>query len=186
MNVLLDCFPAAIEVAGRVYAINADFRNCLRIILAFEDKELATLEKQMIAVDLLYDEAPENFYEAFRLAVKFLDCGEAQNGQAKQQDRLYSFEHDAKYIYSAIRQTHGLDLETVGFLHWWKFNYLFLDLHEDCFFNRIIYYRKKRREGALTKEEQEYCHAIADILDLPDELTETEEAHIEQFYASLK
>ncbi|MBP1737276.1 MAG: hypothetical protein H6Q60_1157 [Oscillospiraceae bacterium] len=170
MNPLLESFPTAVRVDGAVYEVNADFRVCLKIILAFEDTELTDYEKQEVMLRLLYPVVPGNLQEAASKAVRFLDGGESQqDGSIGDHRRLYSFSKDAKFIYSAVKQTHGIDLETVGFLHWWKFLYLFMDLREDCTFQRLIYYRQKLRRGKLTKEEREYCNSIAELLALPED-----------------
>ena len=184
MNILTEQLPTAVEIDGAIYEINTDFRICLNIILAFEDLELTNFEKQMVMLELLYKEMPDNLQEACRLAVKFLNCGENQQIESGNDDaigRLYSFEQDAKYIYSAIKQSHGLDLEELDYLHWWKFSYMFLDLKENCFFNRLICLRRQKKLGKMTKEEKELYFRIQDIVDLPEVHTEEDQSKIDEF-----
>ncbi len=182
MNILTEQLPTAVEVDGVVHDLDTDFRTCLTIILAFEDAELTAQEKAMVMLELLYKEAPGNAQEACRLGVKFLDCGEEQGQRGDHDDgRLYSFTQDAKYIYSAIKQSHGVDLETVDYLHWWKFCYLFLDLREDCFFHRLIHLRRQKNTGKLTKEERELYYKIRDIVDLPEVRSAEESAVADEF-----
>lgn len=183
MNVLLDTFPTKIEVNNKIYGINSDFRNCLKIILAFEDPELTLTEKFYIMCNLLYDdEIPEEDQEeACKQAVKFLDCGEERKDDNSIEEsgvRLYSFRKDAKYIYNAIKVTHKIDLETIQYMHWWKFVYMFLDLDKDCFFNQIIYLRRQKSKGKLTKEEKQIWVEMRQILDLNYE-EEQEESEFE-------
>lgn len=183
MNVLLDTFPTKIEVNNKTYNINSDFRNCLKIMLAFEDPELTLAEKFYIMCNLLYDdEIPEeDKEEAYKQAIKFLDCGEERkedNSIEENGVRLYSFRKDAKYIYNAIKVTHKIDLETVEYTHWWKFVYMFLDLDKDCFFNQIIYLRRQKSKGKLTKEEKQIWVEMRQILDLNYE-EEQEESEFE-------
>jgi len=186
MNTLLDQFPTAVEIDNVEYEINSDFRTCLKIILAFEDLELTIIEKQAIMLDLLYKQLPPDKLKAIDIAIKFLNCGDTGTNQSFNNERLYSFQKDARYIYSAIKQTHGVDLETVGYLHWWKFCYMFLDLNEDCFFIRIIGYRQKRNQNKLTQEERKYCNSIKDILDLQPDVSTDDQAVLDKFYAQLK
>ncbi|ADY54714.1 putative protein GP15 [Syntrophobotulus glycolicus DSM 8271] len=184
MNILTEQLPTAVEIDGAVYELDTDFRSCLNIILAFEDQELTDYEKQIVLLQLLYREIPENAKEACRLGVKFLDCGEEQGEGGSHGDgagRLYSFNQDAKYIYSAIKQSHGVDLETVDYLHWWKFCYMFLDLREDCFFHRLIHLRRQKNLGKLTKEERELYYKIQDIVDLPEVRTSEEKIVADEF-----
>lgn len=171
MNVLLDTFPNKIEVNNKIYEIDSDFRNCLKIMLAFEDPELSLMEKNYIMCDLLYNEKIRegDEEEACKQAVKFLDCGEGKNDNESMEDngvRLYSFKKDAKYIYNAIKVTHKIDLETIEYMHWWKFVYMFLDLDKDCFFNQIVYLRRQMSKGKLTKEEKQIWVEMRKILDL--------------------
>lgn len=189
MNILIENLPEAVEVDEKVYKINTDFRNCLRIILAYEDNELSDREKVFVMLRNLYGEKiPQNLKEAVRMAVKFLNCGEERDEENAGDSgyRLYSFSQDAKYIYSAIKQSHGVDLETVHGLHWWKFCYMFLDLKEDCFFNRMVSLRQKYFEGKLTKEERGVYAKLRNILEIEQTFTAEEKAAEERFMKLLK
>lgn len=183
MNILTNYLPEAVEIDGEIYDLDTDFRTGLDIMIAFEDPELTDQEKMSVMIHLLYKEIPSNLEEACRQAVKFLNCGEEeQTGAAGgESERLYSFAKDAKYIYSAIQQSHGVDLESVAYLHWWKFSYMFLDLQEDCFFSKMLYYRKQEPRGKLTKEEREYCNTIRSILDLPQYVSSEAKAVGDEF-----
>ena len=181
MNVLLDKFPTKALIDGKVYELNTDFRSCLKIILAFEDEELFDDEKIEIMLLNLYGEnIPDNIEEAIRKALYFLDCGETEDenkvGNRKNATRLYSFTKDAKYIYSAIKQTHGIDLENIEYLHWWKFVYLFFDL------------RNRKKKGKLNKEERRIYIQLYDILELDNkpQLTEEEQKKVDKFMSLLE
>ena len=187
MNVLIENLPGALVIDGVKYKINTDYRVALKIMLAYEDPELTIREKQMITLELLYKQIPENKISALTEAIKFLDCGETSDGGGEAAaTRVYSFNKDAKYIYSAIKQTHGVDLLDLDYLHWWKFCYMFSDLSEDCFFTKLIYYRNQRARGKLTKEEREYCNRISNILDLPIVHTAQEQSEINEFMRLLE
>lgn len=187
MNVLVYRLPTTVEIDGKEYPLNTDFRVGLTIMEAFEDTALADKEKQMVMLELLYPEIPENITKACELAVKFLNCGEEpQSGNGEASLRRYSFTQDAKYIFTAVLQTHGVDLERTEYLHWWKFQYLFMDLREDCFFSRLIYYRTQRDKGKLTKEEAEYCRTIRHILDLPEDRDERAQTAADEFMRLLR
>ena len=193
MNILVDKFPTKCKIDERIYEFNTDFRNCLKIMFALQDDDLTNNEKFYIMVSRLYKEIPKNLEKAVEYAIKFLDCDDGNRKEKMASESfneacLYSFEQDAKYIYSAIKQTHGIDLETVENLHWWKFVYLFLDLDKDCQFYRIIDLREKKRKGKLTKEEQEWCKKHKDIINLPVKLTPEEKEKLAkvEYYKSLR
>lgn len=185
MNALIDEFPTAVEIDGQEYALDTDFRAGVRIMLAFEDETLTQADKRMVMLKLLYKEIPPDTQQACELAVLFLDCGEGGRRDGESAPRLYSFSKDAKYIYSAIKQTHGVDLETIPYLHWWKFCYMFLDLREDCFFQQMLSLRRRRRDGKLTKEERQAYYAMQDILDLPESRDAERVAAEDAFMAAL-
>lgn len=189
MNILAERFPTSVEINGREYALNTDFRVGLKIILAWEDPELTAREKTLVMLRLLYKEIPPDTQKACELAVYFLNCGEEKDdGEAAESPvrRVYSFTKDAKYIYSAIRQTHGIDLETVKCLHWWKFCYFFLDLDPDCMFQQMLHLRQQKQRGKLTKEEQAIYYRLRDILDLPQEKDAETRSAEEEFMAKLQ
>ena len=187
MNVLVNKFPTKTVIDGKEYNLCTDFRVCLKIILAFEDKELLDADKIEVLLENLYgaDNIPVNLEKAVEKAVLFLDCGEVDEGKATGETgyKLYSFSQDAKYIYSAIKQTHGIDLENIEYLHWWKFVYLFLDLNPECFFCKMLDLRNKKKKGKLSKEEQAIYLKLFDILELDNEpkYSEEEQAQIDKF-----
>lgn len=167
MNPLIDKFPTKIKLDDEILSINTDFRNCLKIILAFEDENLTTEEKYYIMLMRLYGKIPNNQEEAIKKAILFLDCGEDKSLKNEDKPRLYSFSKDAKYIYSAIEMSSlGIDLENVEYLHWWKFYYKFFDIKEGTTFSNIISLRDKRNKGKLTKEEKKVFIDSKEILDL--------------------
>lgn len=171
MNYLVDRFPDAVRVNGTIYPVNTDFRVGLRIMCAFEDKRLTDWEKQIVMCSLLYrDSQPEDFGAACAAARKFLDCGEdrREDDDAPVPGRVYSFTKDARYIYSAILQTHGIDLQEARTLHWWKFCSLFADLRDDTTFQNIVSLRRRHERGQLTKEERRLWFELQPVLSLEE------------------
>lgn len=187
-NVLIDRLPTVVDVDGQQYALDSDFRTCLRIILAFEDAELTDAEKRLVLLENLYPDQPDNIAEAFKQGLWFLDggeTGEKNGGQSSK--RVYSFDKDAPYVFSAFRQTHGVDLETIDYLHWWKFLYLFMDLGEDTFFIRLVGLRKRLADGSATKEERKAAREMGDVVKLPQDhnMTVQELQSVDRFMALL-
>lgn len=189
MNILTDEFPTKIRIKEEIYNINTDFRNCLNIMLAYEDKNLTLEEKTEIMLELLYGkEVLELDRESIEIAIKkaifFLDCGEVEDIQNQNSKRTYSFSKDAKYIYSSIKQSYpGIDIKKIQYMHWWEFVYLFLGLNKDSFFSHMICLRDKKNKGKLTKEEKELYINMIDILELEQEsnYTEEEQKQVDKF-----
>ena len=191
MNILTSALPKKIKVKDNIYDINYDYRTIINILQAFEDDELTYQEKIYIMIKNLYkEEIPKDYYEEACLkAVKFIDLGKENNTKANEEiERTYSFEKDANYIFSGINSTHHIDLEKEDNLHWWKFMAMFMDMSTDCMFGELIYYRKRKSEGKLTKEEQKQYEKIKDIVEL-DYIKKPSEARkrfFEKFYKNQK
>lgn len=168
--------PTAVMVDDREYPIETDFRTCLRVIMAFEDTELTSLEKQIVLLENLYPERPENLSKAFEQGVKFLNGG--KRGEEEKEGlslRLFSFERDAALIFSAFQQTHGIDLENTQYLHWWKFMALFMDLGPDTTFCNLINLRRRIKSGTASKEERKTALELGELFEVPEADTRTPE-----------
>lgn len=167
MNILTSQLPTKIKVNDNIYNINYDYRTIINILLAFEDTDLTTEEKYYIMLENLYkEEIPEeDMEEALKQAVKFIDCGKDYTPN-KERTRIYSFQKDADYIFSGINSTHHIDIDEKPNLHWWKFVSLFMDMSSECMFGELIYYRTRKAEGKLTKEEKIQYNKIKDIVEL--------------------
>lgn len=111
---------------------------------------------------------------AIQKATLFLNGGHA--GTDDEDDvvhpRLYSFGKDADFIFSAFRQTHGIDLETAD-MHWFKFLALFMDLGQDTTFCHLVGLRKRIKTGKATKEERAAASEMGDLIDIPEPDTRT-------------
>lgn len=171
MNVLIDKLPTKIKVNDNIYNINSDFRTIINIILAFEDKELTNNEQVYIMLKNLYKEEvrQEDTYEAMKKALKFIDGGiEPELENDIKPKRIYSFKKDGNYIFSGINQTHHINLSENENMHWWVFLSFFMDMSTDCTFGELIYYRKRKNENKLTKEEKEQYKKIKKLVDLDE------------------
>ncbi len=167
MNILTSPLPTKIKVNDNIYDINYDYRTVINILLAFEDQELTNQEKAYIMLKNLYkEEIPvDDVEEAINKAIKFIDCGKEYT-KNNSSERVYSFNKDANYIFTGINSTHHIDIDEKPNLHWWKFVDFFMDMSNECMFGELIYYRKRKIEGKLTKEEKQNYEKIKDLVDL--------------------
>jgi len=175
-NFLIEQFPDAIEIDGEVYAVNTDFRVGLQIMADFESPEFDQDERAYLMLNRLYVDLPEDkgveFYqEALEKATKFLNAGDETGQETEGKPRLYSFDKDARLIYSAFSQTHGVDLQTAD-MHWWRFIALFMDLGADTAFNSMVNLRGRYHEGKLNDEEKKLVARLGN-----DFLLEQEESY---------
>lgn len=171
MNILTDKLPKKIRVNNKIYDINYDYKTIINIILAFEDKELTNSEQIYIMLKNLYkEEIPyKDMDEAIKKGIKFIDGGNEINSEKDlKYKRTYSFKKDGNYIFSGINQTHHINLSENEKLHWWVFLSLFMDMSADCTFGELVYYRKRKNENKLTKEEKEQYKKIKKLVDLDE------------------
>ncbi len=175
MNKIYSKFPTKIKIDNDIYDINSDFRNCLKIIMAYEDEDLTESEKNYILLKRLYLQMPTNKEKAIERGIYFLDCAKEYKSSTNElTKRVYSFNKDYSYIYSAMKQTHDVDLENIDYLHWWKFVFLFMDVNKDCTFSYLVSLRDKKNKGKLDKEEKKAWGQLREIVDL-DYVREEEE-----------
>lgn len=166
MNLLIDELPDSVEIDGKEYLLNTDFRASLNVIFAYEDINLTDHEKQTILLLNLYPVIPENIELAFEQAFKFIDGGELpKKGPLK--PRVYSWSKDSNMIYSAFKQTHGVDLTTEK-MHWWKFLALFMDLGAETAFSSVVNLRSRVKSGKASKEEKAAARDMGELFEVPE------------------
>ena len=146
--------------------------------MALEDPELASVEKSMVFFDNLFIDKPDNIREAMELGSWFLNGGKAD----KEEDsgpRVFSWNKDANLIFAAFQQTHGIDLNAIEYMHWWKFLALFMDLGSDTAFCSLAGLRKRVKTGKASKEERQMAREMGDafvIEEVDDRTVEEREA----------
>lgn len=187
MNPLLNAFPRSVKVRGEIFPIRWDFRSCIQLVQINEDPALAVMERLQLMLELFYPkELPEDLNEAVRMMIKFLNCGEESGGEDEEAaPRLFSYEKDGGFIYTAVLQQYGVDLEC-DTVHWWKFLAMLGDLNDRCYFSRLLRLRKGWIEGTLSKEERDAFLALGEA-GLPPEtpLDAEEQAALAAFLAEL-
>lgn len=189
MGLLIDGLPTGIRINEEIYDINTDYQTGIKIIKAFEDKSLTINEKYSILIELLYREKPKDLIQALCKGIKFLNCGEShedKSGSKIERDRLYSFEHDEKYIFSGVDRVLNGRLSKGDHVHWWEFVMAFMELPEDCTMSRILYFRTQHSKGKLTKDEMRVWNENRELFELPESLSYEEEQAKNKFMELLK
>ena len=195
MNFFYEAFPDSVCVRGEEISIITDFREYIRLLDMLKCEELNDTQKTELLSEYFLDEILID-EEAIAALTEFVlmdteekkteeDPSEDQKDQEEQdgsQKNLFSYEIDYPFILSGFLRDYGIDLETVDYLHWWKFCAMFSDLSPDTTFENMRVFRDKHNRGLLTKEERQIWAENVELLDLnyepPD--AETREA-IEKF-----
>jgi hypothetical protein len=115
---LQDTLPDGVTVDGRVYKLDFDFRNVLRMIDILDDDDLMPDAQEYNAVRCL-TKHPRNVHKVLE-AVKALLF---DHSPKKDSQKVTDFVQDAGMIRAAFRQAYGIDLYTEK-LHWIAFTEL--------------------------------------------------------------
>lgn len=178
-NMLLDKLP---QFTKQGLKIRTDFRESIKFELLMQDSKVTEKEKIMLALKLYYYDVSKikNIKIAIDEILWFYRCGkeiQAQKENKKETIRIkqiYSYEFDDEYIYSAFMEQYKIDLNSIRYLHWWKFKALFNSLNENTQFVKIMGYRAMNVAKIKDKEMKTYYRKMQKIYALPDMRSEEE------------
>lgn len=181
MNILIDLVPTTVNIDNKEYEINSDFRNAILFELLMQEDEASELDKTMQAMELFYPICPQNINEAVEKMLWFYTGGKddknitsTKSGSVNNVNRIYSFDFDDDYIYSAFLDQYGIDLQDIEYLHWWKFKAMFKSLKEDNEIVKIMSYRATDLSKIKDKEQREFYKRMKQIYELPNSRNEIE------------
>lgn len=182
MNILIDPLPEIAEIYDKKYSFETDFRNAILFELIMQDSGVPEDEKISQAIEIFFGviniESREQLDEIINYMLFFYSCGKeraAGNGSSSSKNKkIYSFDHDDQYIYSAFLSQYNIDLVDIEYLHWWKFRALFDSLDQNCMFSKIMGYRAMTISNKMTKEEKSFYRKMKRLYALPDERSREE------------
>ena len=163
--------------------IRTDFRESIKFELLMQDNKLNEEEKVKLALNLYYNlnditdikEAVEDiiwFYKGGKKEIENVDK-EVKKSNSKEK-QIYSYEFDAEYIYSAFMEQYNIDLNSIKYLHWWKFKALFNSLNENVLFSKIMGYRAMDLSKIKDKSMKKQYKKLQELYKLPDMRSEEE------------
>lgn len=181
MNVLMDELPYTVVVAGAEIPIVTDYRTGILFEQVLNDPVKPDDEKLYNVLKLYYGDFVfampsdmDTVKEALDRIMWFYRCGagetvgtEAEEENSSDRAPLFSYEHDAAYIYAAFVEAYGIDL-TKNRLHWWQFRALFLGLPETVLFCKIMQYRTMEIPAKMPKAQKKFYQRMKRIYKLPE------------------
>lgn len=199
MNILMNQAPTYAKLPRRVI-IASDFRTSIRYELLMMDSRISADEKLIKAMKLYYGEEIYNMTtteveNAVYAIIWFYTCGKSKDeideivnkSDSKERpsnmNRVYDYDYDAEYIYSAFLQQYGIDLQ-IEQIHWWKFRAMFKALTDQCEFVKIMGYRSMKINNNMTKSQKEFYQEMKRIHALP--LPKSERQKIKAIEEALK
>ena len=176
--------PQSLEVAGKAYDIDSDFRTVLRVLAAYGDPELSDSEKGLICLANIYIDAAsipaEHLQEAYQAAVRFIDNGQEQEQRGP---RSMDWEQDAALIFPAVNGVAGFEARSVEYMHWHTFLGYFMEIKESVFSTVVRLRQKRNRNQKLDKAEREFWRSNEKICALKTKLTAKEQAEYDRLNA---
>lgn len=170
--------PTSLDVAGKAYAIRTDYRDILTIISAYNDPELEDSEKLFACLYILYKNfeglREEDYEEAYRKAVWFIDCG-SEPRKDDRNPRTMDWEQDEKILFPAINSAAGFEVRSRKYIHWWTFMGYFMEIREGIFSQVLSLRQKRAKHRKLEKWEQEFYRANKEMCDLKTRLSKSEQ-----------
>lgn len=178
MNILIDVLPESVILGGVEYPINTDFRVSILFELTMQNDAISDEQKTIEALKLYYPELPPAaliseavdallwFYRAGKEEKKVRQGSDSDDTETQLQ-RIYSFEYDDDYIYSAFLAQYRIDLQDIDYLHWWKFKAMFKSLDEDCQFSKIMGYRSIKITSDMSKKQKAFYRRMKSVHALP-------------------
>ena len=178
MNILIDLIPKSVEIDGIEYEIRTDFRISMLFEMMMQDEELEDNEKVIRALNLYYPIIPPDRNKAISKIIWFYRCGKdtvkSSNNSKGEGVKIYDYEYDDDYIYSAFLSQYGVDLQDIKYLHWWKFKAMFKSLNEDNKIVKIMQYRSINLSEIKDKEQNAYYRKMKKLYEIPRSATEIE------------
>ena len=145
-----------VEIDGKAYRINTDFRIWIEIERLLFDRSIDDEKRFANILVLAYPALPPRPYSAIERIMWFYSGGglndETSNGQ---KSPAFDILEDFDYIWAAFWGEFGIDLTREN-LHWWKFRALLGALSDKCLFSKIVGYRTVDTSVIKDKEQKKF------------------------------
>lgn len=190
MNILIDKLPTTVDIDGIEYEINSDFRTSILFSMAMEDENLSEEDKLITAIELYYKVTPHDVKKAIDKILWFYSCDKDNNNtkssSGKSSKKVFDYDIDSNYIFSAFLTQYNMDLNTIEYLHWWKFKALFDSLDEDLMLCKIIKYRSVDLSKIKDKEEKAYYKKMKETYEIKEKISQEELNELDEWKNFLK
>lgn len=192
MNILIDKLSTILKNRVGDIEFNTDFRTGMLFEMLMQDRNLDKQIKLIQAIKLYYPhpEQIKDFEKAYDDIIWFYTCGKSdfenkdqdksekeskkKKTKSPKDERIYDYEYDDGYIYSAFLQQYEIDLQEIKYLHWWKFKSMFDALNKDTKIVEIMEYRAIDLGKIKDKDEKNRYKKLKKIYQLPDMRTEAQ------------
>ena len=190
-----EIFPEFIKIGGERFAVNADFRNILRIFAVMRDGNISDVNKVCLLCEwFMADGKLPEIPKIIQAFGEFVSCEKAphqgKNEESEESEgnsdnhggRQFCYDFDAEEIYASFFSEYNIDLVECGFLHWRKFGIMLANLPDSSIFKKKIALRFLDLSGFSRENPGFYdiFHARESV-QLPHRYTEDEIQNIQEF-----
>jgi len=177
-------FPETVNINGKEYEINADYRNILRIFAIIGDYDIDENIRIERLLEWFYNNSIPNetvtdLMTAFNTFVnppKEYEPEEYEDGEnetGEHNERQFDYDFDADEIFASFISEYNIDLTEVQFLHWYKFKVLLHNLSSESAFKNKIELRFMDLSH-YTGQSLVALQKAKAAVQLPEEMTEEE------------
>lgn len=194
---MIGLLPETLTVGDNTYHIRSDYRNVLQTFEAFNDPELETEEKWIVAIYLLFEdftcaddvesaiESGFDLIEAIKQIMWFISGGKYERKDDRKEPPTYDWIQDEQIIFSAVNNVAKKEVREVEYMHWWTFLGYFNEVGEGTF-SYIVSIRNKLNKGKkLEKHEREFLNKNKDMVVIKKKLSKEEREQEDEFQALL-
>ena len=191
----MNSYPQFVEVNGRQYKINTDFRVAIECNRIAEDKTIGDLERALGVICTLFGQDaldnPQDYEKLLKMAKKYLSCG-IEDIPVRDQKKDMDFIQDYSYIKTSFRSDYGIKLDEEN-MHWWEFMDLMNGLSNSelgncCILNRIRNLRNfdvKDIKDPVQKAKILEAKEMVSLDKKEVKLTEKQQKSVDDFYRLL-
>lgn len=171
--------PEALEVNGKEYPINADFRDVLDLITQLSNPDRDMSINAFVALSLFFDDfdaMPEADYaEAVQVMFQFLNGGDPVEEDSQRAPKTIDWEQDRQMIIADANKVAGCEIRALPFCHWWTFLGWFNGIGEGQLSTVVAIREKLRKHKKLDEWERDYYNRNRSKVDFKQIYTAQEE-----------
>lgn len=135
--------PSGIYSGGNFYELNTDFRVWIKFDHDFIYHKVAS--SYIFKDD---NNLPLDKDESLKAVMKFYQAAEVTpKSDGNSNTRAIDLVLDGSYIVASFQQAYGIDLTSIDYMHWHRFQALLHGLPEDTILSRAISYRTYKKDS---------------------------------------
>lgn len=163
---IFDNLPKSIIIDNENFPIKTDFRDWVKFEQAISKKDPDKTIKSIFSMFL--EKLPLNIEGAISELFNFYSSAKNETqGSSNKTGKVFDYNIDSDYLYSAFMGQYNIDLQHIKYLHWFEFRSLLRGLSADCRLVEIIGYRSMKIDSKMTPSQKEFYNKMKRIYALP-------------------